>query len=247
MSSKYVFATLAIGAAYTFKVTTLIDCVALLTKGDMVIITDDLPEITNYIHSHHPDAIDRFKLYRLEDVTNQSAWFSERQFNYNLKMLPTKVAYDIGGYDMIVHADADGFMIGWNEDEWQAFIAHEDQGLIARLRNRPCEEVGTHYILEPKATALSIELITIKAKMPIEVFMFFKPNCPEFNNFINQWEMITKRCNDRGVNPFMEALEIAFAMSVSKLPHHTILDYMRPYPVLHTFRYLHHDKIMRII
>ncbi|QDJ96487.1 hypothetical protein Xoosp13_301 [Xanthomonas phage Xoo-sp13] len=247
MDKKYIFATLALGTAYTFKVTTLIDCVLLLTKGDILIITDDVKELSGYVERNHPEKIDRVKLFAIEDVTKQNIWYAERQFNYNLKMLPTKVAYGMQDYDMIVHADADGFMIGWNEEEWQQFIDHEDKGLIARFRNRPCEEVALQFMTEPKATALSIELINIKARMPIEVFMFFKPKCKEFREFMAQWEMITRRCYDRGINPFIEALEISYAMSESKLPHHPILDYMRPYPVLHTFRYLHHDKIMRII
>lgn len=244
--SNYVFATLAVGTAYTFKVRTLIDCVLMLTKGDMLVITDDVAEIEKYASDNGLD-ISRLKVIPLNEVTDQDPWFSERKFNFNLKMVPTRVAYEMGKYDLIIHADADSFMIGWDEEDFQKFIQDPAQGMIARFRNRPCEEVGIGFILEPKATALSLELINIKARMPIEVFMFFKPNCPEFKKFMDTWVMITKRCNDRGVDPFVEALEIAYALSESKLPHHPILDFMRIYPVLHTFRYLHHDKIMRII
>ena len=102
-------------------------------------------------------------------------------------------------------------------------------------------------MLDPKANALSINLSKIKARMPIEVFMFFKPNCPEFSSFMKHWIEITNRCHDRGVNPFVEALEISYAMSESNLPNTPILNFMREHPVLHNFRYLHHDKIMRII
>lgn len=245
--SKYVFTTLAVGATYTFKVRLLIDCVLLLTTGDIIIITDDVMELTTYVNDNPELDANRVTIIGLADITDQNPWFSERQFNFNLKMLPTRVAYEKGGYDMIIHADADSLLIGWDEDDFQKFIQSPDQGLIARFRNRPCEEVGIGFILEPKATALSLELIKIKAKMPIEVFMFFKPNCPEFNKFMEIWIDITKRCYDRGINPFIEALEISYAMSEAKLPHHPILNYMRLHPVLHSFRYLHHDKIMRII
>lgn len=244
--ANYVFATLAVGVAYNYKVRTLIDCVLMLTKGDMIVVTDDVPDISKYVSDAGLDA-SRIRIVPLEDATDQGPWFSERKFNFNLKMVPTRVAYEIGGYDMIIHADADAFMIGWDEADFQAFVTDPAQGMIARFRNRPCEEVGIGFILEPKATALSLELIKIKARMPIEVFMFFKPNCPEFAKFMEEWIMICKRCNDRGIDPFIEALEISYALSESNLPHYPILDFMRLYPVLHTFRYLHHDKIMRII
>ncbi len=232
--------------AYNYKVRTLIDCVLTLTMGDIIVVTDDPEDIRLYVSNNELDS-SRIRIVPLEDVTDQGAWFDERKFNFNLKMVPTRVAYEQGGYDMIIHADADAFMIGWDEEDFQAFVRDPAQGMIARFRNRPCEEVGIGFILEPKATALSLELINIKARMPIEVFMFFKPNCPEFAKFMEEWIMITKRCNDRGIDPFIEALEISYALSASGLPHHPILDYMRLYPVLHTFRYLHHDKIMRII
>ena len=245
--SKYTFSTLAIGSAYNFKVRTLIDCVLILTKGDFHIITDDPDDIKNYLTSNPHLDESRVFIHKFDEVSSQNPWFTEREFNFNLKRLPTQVAYEHGDYDMIVHADADAFFIGWDEENFVKLVESKDRGLIARFRNRPCEEVGIHFIIEPKARNLSLELIDIKAPMPIEVFMLFKPKCPEFPKFMEEWKMITERCYNRGVNPFIEALEISYAISVSKLPHHTILNYMRDYPSLHTLRYLHHDKIMRII
>lgn len=245
--SNYTFATLAVGAEYTFKVATLLDCVMKLTKGDLLIITDDSTEIETLIKNRGYEGSPRLTVKQLETVTPHAIWYDNRKFNFNLKILPTKVAYAMDKYDLIIHIDADAFMIGWDEESVQAFIDMPDQGLIARLRNRPCEEVGTHFILEPKATRLSIELINIKAKMPIEVFMMFKTRCPEFPKFIEEWSAIVERCHSRGIDPFMEALEIAYALSESKLPHHPVLDYIRIYHFIDMFRYLHHDKIMRII
>lgn len=244
--SNYTFATLAVGVPYNFKVRTLIDCVMTLTKGDLLIITDDVADLTKYITDAQYD-MSRISLHELASVSNQKIWFKERKFNFNLKMLPTKIAYQTGDYDLIIHADADGFMIGWDEEDIQRFINDDARGLIARFRNRPCEETGMSFMLEPKATALGIELIKIKAPMPIEVFLFFKPKCPNFQKFMTEWEAITNRCHDRGVNPFIEALELSYAMSQASLDTHQILSYMRIYPVLNSFRYLHHDKIMRII
>lgn len=234
------------GVAYNFKVRTLIDCVLTLTKGDLHIITDDVADLTKYITDAQYD-INRVFLHELTSVTKQNIWFRERKFNFNLKMLPTKVAYNHDDYDLIIHSDADGFMIGWDEEDIQRFIDDKATGLIARFRNRPCEETGMSFMLEPKATALGIELIKIKSPMPIEVFLFFKPKCITFDKFMTEWEAITKRCHDRGVNPFIEALELSYAMSQANLETHQILSFMRLYPVLNSFRYLHHDKIMRII
>lgn len=244
---KYAFATLALGVEHNYKVRTLIDCVNILTKGDVIVITDDVPELTTYVSDHPELDVDRIHIVEFTSVSDQNIWFAERMFNFNLKILPTKVAYERGGYDMIIHSDADGFLIGWDEEDFQNFIAQPEQGLIARFRNRPCEEGGIAFLLDPKAQALSIDMNKIKAKMPIEVFMFFKPKCPEFKTFMDTWVEITKRCHDRGINPFIEALEISYAMNESNLPNTPILNFMRTNPVLHTFRYLHHDKIMRII
>lgn len=245
--SKYAFSTLALGVEHNYKVRTLIDCVNLLTKGDIIVITDDVPDLTQYTSEHPELDTSRIHIVNFRDVSQQNIWYAERQLNFNLKILPTKVAYEKGGYDMIIHSDADGFLIGWDEEDFQKFVDTPEQGLIARFRNRPCEEGGIAFLLDPKANALSINLAKIKARMPIEVFMFFKPNCPEFKSFMEHWIEITTRCHDRGVNPFIEALEISYAMSEANLPHHPILNFMRTNPVLHTFRYLHHDKIMRII
>lgn len=244
---KYTFTTLALGVEHNYKVRTLIDCVNILTKGDVIVITDDLKELSEYVSANPELDASRIHLVEFSTVTNQSIWYAERLFNFNLKILPTRVAYERGGYDLIIHADADGFLIGWDEDDFQSFIAEPEQGLIARFRNRPSEEGGIAFLLDPKALALSIDLNKIKARMPIEVFMFFKPNCPEFAKFMEAWIEITDRCYNRGVNPFIEALEIAYAMNESNLPNTPILNFMRTHPVLHTFRYLHHDKIMRII
>lgn len=244
--SKYIFATLAIGVSYNYKVRTLIDCVLTLTEGDLLVITDDVPDLMDHIQRNKLDE-SRITLIHLSDLTQQNVWYGERMFNFNLKFLPTKAAWDKGGYDLIIHADADAFMIGWDEDSIQRFIDMDEQGMFARFRNRPIEEGGISFLLEPKATALSIELANIKARMPIEVFMLFKPNCPEFAKFMEVWEMIVERCYGRGVNPFIEALEISYALSESKLPEHPILDYMGEYKFINMFRYLHHDKIMRII
>lgn len=245
--SKYVFSTLALGVEHNYKVRTLIDCVNLLTHGDIIVITDDVPDITKYVTDNRELDASRIHIIEFSSVSKQNIWFAERLFNYNLKILPTKVAYERGGYDLIIHADADGFLIGWNEDEIQNFINDPQVGLIARFRNRPIEEGAIGFIIRPKAQALGIDINKIKARMPIEVFMFFKPNCPEFKRFMEVWEEITTRCNDRGVNPFIEALEISYALSESNLPHEPINNFMRNYRVLHSFRYLHHDKIMRII
>ena len=37
-------------------------------------------------------------------------------------------------YDMIVHADADALLLGWNEDGFQEFINESTEGMIARFR-----------------------------------------------------------------------------------------------------------------
>lgn len=246
-TKKYIFTTLAVGTLYNYKVRTLIDCVNLLTNGDIMIITDDPEDVLEYINAQPVLDKSRIEVIDLKAVTDHNAWFTERQFNFNLKLFPTKMAYRKGGYDMIIHADADSFLIGWDEEDFQKFINAFDVGMTARFRNRPCEEVGIHFILEPKATALSLELDKIKARMPIEVFMFFNPKVPEFEEFLKHWEIIVGRCNGRGVNPFMEALEISYAMTESKISYKHILDYMNLFPVIHTFRYLHQDKIMRIL
>lgn len=213
----------------------------------MIVITDDLAELKEYV-DHHPELDkSRIHLVNFRDVSQQNIWFADRKFNYNLKILPTKVAYERNEYDFIIHADADGFLIGWDEDDFQKLMERLEPGMIARFRNRPMEEGGIAFLLDPKAQALSIDMNKIKARMPIEVFMMFKPNCPEFPEFMKHWVEITTRCHDRGVDPFIEALEIAYALNEANLPHVSILNYMRDHKVIHMFRYLHHDKIMRII
>jgi hypothetical protein len=246
MSSNYVFSTLAIGPEYIYKVSTLIDSVISLTNADLIVITDNIQEIENYIKSNELNN-NRIKIINYYDVSDKNIWFGERQFNFNLKILPTRVAYDMHQYDMIIHIDADAFLLGWNEDEIQQCISSDDVGMIARFRNRPVDEVGVHFILEPKARDLSIELVNIMAPLPVEVLMIFKPNCPEFEKFIEEWTVITERCYGRGINPFMEALEISYALSESKLPYHHLLTNLRLYPTLSNVRYLHHDKIMKLI
>lgn len=246
--SKYIFTTLAIGVNYNYKVRTLIDCVLLLTKGDIMVITDDVADLTEYVkHSPELDA-SRLFLLDIKDVSTKNVWFAERMFNFNLKILPTSEAYRKGGYDTIIHCDADGFLISWDEDKFEQFMEDTSNiGMIARFRNRPCEETGIHWIIDNKARSLSIDINTIKARMPIEVFMYFHPSVPQFKEFMDIWHEIVDRCYNRGIDPFIEALEISYALSESRLAHHDILSYLQSNPALHSFRYLHHDKIMKII
>ena len=245
--NKYAFATLAVGTTYNYKVRTLIDCVLQLTSGDMIVITDDVEDIQEYLNASPHMDVSRVTVIQLSDVTKENVWYAERMFNFNLKRLPVTVANSHDDYDMIVHADADAFFIGWNEDEFQQFINDTTSGMIARFRNRPGEEGGIHWIIEKKAKSLSIDMNTIKARMPIEVFMFFKPKHPKFKTFLEQWKEITDRCYNRGIDPFIEALEISYALDQSKLEHQDILPFLRTIKVLNGFRYLHHDKIMKII
>lgn len=245
---RYIFVTLAIGVEYRYKVRTLLECVNTLTTGDFLVITDDVKELEEYVETYD-GLLDkhRIKIMHITEVTSHDPWFSEQQFNFNLKFFPTKVAFDMNKYDMIVHVDADALLLGWNEDGFQEFINESTEGMIARFRNRPIEEAAIQFILQPKAQSLSLDLSKISASLPIEVFMFFKPSVPEFKKFMEVWEEMVTRCNGRGVNPFMEALEISYALSESKLPYVHILNYIRSFPVLHTFRYIHQNHIMRII
>ncbi len=244
---KYAFATLAIGVTYNYKVKTLIDCVLLMTCGDLYVITDDVNDIEEHLRTYPELDSDRITIIDIVDVTSEQIWFEERKFNFNLKRLPVTIANARGEYDLIVHCDADSFMIDWNEEEFQTFIHDTDTGMIARMRNRPSEEGGLYWLLEPKANALSIDISAIKSKLPIEVVMFFNPRNPKFNTFLKEWEGITDRCYNRGVNPFIEALEISWALDESELNYSDLLTYLRRYKTLNCFRYLHHDKIMRII
>ncbi len=247
--TNYCFATLAIGTSYNYKVRTMIDCVTTLTTGDMVVITDDVQELQEHLDylNTETDISDRVKLISIEDVTDENVWYDSRKFNYNLKRLPVTVANASGDYDMIIHSDADTLFIYWNEEEFQDFIRETDAGLIARLRNRPSEEAGLHWIIEDKSNKLSIDMNEIKARMPIEVYMFFKPKAKNFDLFLSEWKDITDRCYMRGIDPFIEALEICYALDQSKMKSQDILSFIRKYKTLNNLRYLHHDKIMKII
>lgn len=243
--TNYTFATLAIGEEYIRKVGTLIDCVMTLTDGDLIIITDGVEELTAYVNwlGYNPN---RIIIKSFESVTEHRKFYSVNKFNFNLKILPTEVAYKENKYSLIIHADADAFFIGWNEAEIQKFIEHPSRGMVARFRNKPSDELGIQLFTIPKAKSLGLIIEDIEALMPIEVFMFFKPECDEFPSFMKYWRDIVDRCYTLDVDPFAEALEISYALSESKLPHIQLLGLTQDFPILNTLRYLHHDHIMRI-
>lgn len=245
----YAFTTLAIGVEYREKVKTLIDCVNTLTFADLIIITDDVDHIFNYV-SNNSSYLDhrRIKIISLRDVTDKSEWYNGKKnlFNYNLKYYAVYYPYSLDKYDTIIYADADGFIINWDEVGFNAFMEQMESGMIARFRGRPEDETGIAFLLEPKARELSINLQDIGAELPLEVFMVFNPKHENFSTFIDEWEMIINRAYGRGVNPFLEALEISYALSESKLPCESIYNFFSEFPVLHSFRYVHQNKIMRI-
>lgn len=246
---NYAFVSLAVGVEYRKKVETLIYCVNTFTTGDIIILTDDVKYLEQCVDASAA-MLDhnRIQLIDISSVTNQTAFCTpDKVFNYNLKYFPTKFAYDTGRYDLIIHADADAFLLGWDENDFQKFIDGVDVGVIARFRNRPIEEVPILFLIQPKADQLSINLNEISAGLPIEVFMFFNPNDPQFNKFMETWGMMVDRCYSRSINPFMEALEISYAISSSKVSCKPILDYLNSYSSLHTFRYLHQNQILRIL
>lgn len=246
---RYAFVSLAIGAEYRRKVETLIYCVNVFTTGDIIVLTDDVRDLEQYINVSD-SILDRHRIMIVDisEVTNQSPfYFSDHMFNYNLKYFPTKYAYETGKYDLIIHADSDAFLLGWDENNFQKFIDDVDVGVIARFRNRPLEEAPILFLIQPKAEQLSIDLNKISVGLPIEVFMFFNPHDPQFGEFMEEWGVMVDRCYGRNVNPFMEALEISYAMSSTNISYKSIINYLNSFPSLHTFRYLHQNQIMRIL
>lgn len=242
--TNYVFATVAIGEEYRKKVRTLLDCVMNLTKGDLLIVTDSTDEIVEYVTCSDYDQT-RIHLIDIKHSAKKIVT-DDDIFNYNLKIVPVKSAYETGLYDLIIYCDADALLVGWDEASIQALIESQDTGIFARFRNPPKDELSIMKQVKEKAELLGIDYEDITVGLPIEVFMLIKTDCAEIKRFIEIWDEITTRSEQVGANPFAECFELAYAIEGSGIPSHHLGSYMTRYHVLRHFRYLHRNTIMGI-
>lgn len=246
-NNKNAFLTLAIGNFYTFRTRSLLQCVLTLTESDIVIVTDQVSDLLKYVSENYDNYNHRIHIIDITTVTEQGIKDGAGKFNYNLKGIITCWLIQNSSYKTITYVDSDVLLLGWDTNSYTKFIETAEPGLYARLRNTPAEEPHLHFVFEQKVFRLGKNITDFKARMPIECVMIFViDDDTRLSKFVNIWKSMMDDVHRLGLDSFMEALELTYAMSYGDIIVHSITETYRENKFINCFRVLHHDKIIEV-
>jgi hypothetical protein len=245
-NSKNAFLTLATGNFYTFRVRSFLECVCKLTDSDAVVVTDCVEDVNEYISMRLDNYKHRIHVVNLNSITDHGVKDGAGKFNYNLKGVSICWLLNMDAYETLTYCDSDVVMLGWDYKTYQEFWETVPDGFYARLRNTPAQEPHLHFLLTDKVFRLGKQITDFKARMPIECVMFFKGSASYFSKFTQEWMEMINDVHRMGLDSFMEALEMTYAMTNGDIQYHEINEEYATRKFLSNFRVLHHDKLIEV-
>lgn len=245
-NSGNAFLTLATGNFYSFRVRSLLDSVCKLTESDIVVVTDCMSDIDAYVTERLANFRHRIHLVELTDVTDHGVKDGAGKFNYNLKGVSICWLLNLNCYETVTYCDSDVVMLGWDVASYARFLEESPNGFYARLRNTPAQEPHLHFILTEKVFRLGKNITDFKARMPIECVMFFKGDSTYFSKFTQEWSDMMGDVHRMGLDSFMEALEMSYAMTNGNIHYFEVNEEYATRKFLANFRVLHHDKLIEV-
>ena len=221
----------AMGQKMRNRVATQIQSILKFTHHDVYVITDKPDYFGNYYGSRaHFVQFD-------ENLTDLSLLGKQGQFNYNLKMVPSKWTMDNVQAAVTVYMDCDTFLFGWDRLFYR-FFPQDKEGIWARFRHALNDSAAHNLILE-KCALMGIDQPNISTRLPVENVMFFKHG-PTMQPFFEAWYKYAKLAYEVGARTDFEGIEMAMAIHATNLDHAHVDNAM---PYVDNFRTLHHDSL----
>lgn len=230
---RIVFATLAIGDKYFEQALTLVQSVMKFTSSDIYVITDKAAECDGHVRYFG----DRLKIIDITKYDNYTSHIGEK-FNYHLKAIAIEMVARSTGTP-IVYVDADTFVFGWDKSI-SRYINSFENSLMCRFREKVSDNTSMARFIPEKAKGHNVDYTQIHTHLAMETVMVFTRG-QETDRFLAEWKRISDYSIQQGLDPFIEAFELALALHNT---NYNCINVTAKTPFADNFRTLHNGKLI---